>query len=395
MATGKGGNMGGFFSTDKPETGSVIRAADSAAEEVIKTQDEIQKKFKELRDVIGKQNENVETLTKTKARTMDLFNNMQRDDNTGPTHSKKTCTGSDPICEHSKEIKDLKKRMKELRSTLVEKKKEFEKEKQTIATERKRSQEEISGLESDKSRLQMEKTQLESNESRLQMEKQQLESNESRLQMEKQQLESEKSRLQTEKQQLESEQSRLQMDKQQLESEKKSNLHKIQDLENNIKQAEEHIRLAKQKKVRVSLYSGNHTTLMEASAELNKMLCFHWEALGILATVEPCLDPKAHTGTTPLIILCINASRLGTDVSNATQNIHCDQSVAVVILHHKELHALPSQPSEKLLVGAQYRQLGAIVDIAFLKTKGLYACDMNEKALDKLTAFISNFIQQG
>ena len=66
------------------------------------------------------------------------------------------------------------------------------------------------------------------------------------------------------------------------------------------------------------------------------------------------------------------------------------RTFAVVVLHHKELHALPRQPSAKLLIGSDYKHIGAIVDIAYLTTKGIYPCDMNERSLDILANFIKS-----
>ena len=62
--------------------------------------------------------------------------------------------------------------------------------------------------------------------------------------------------------------------------------------------------------------------------------------------------------------------------------------MTVVVIHHKELHALPPQASEKLLHSDKVQSLYAVVDIAFLTHKGMYPCDMNNKSLDRLTEFI-------
>ncbi|XP_069125685.1 uncharacterized protein [Argopecten irradians] len=146
---------------------------------------------------------------------------------------------------------------------------------------------------------------------------------------------------------------------------------------------------------RVLLFTGNQQTYVDdVSSEIGNMLSFKMESRGVKIRVERCTDPQTHHNNTPLLVLCIHASRLGTDVHHALQSVKCDRSVALVVLHHKEYHALPSQPSEKLLVGGHYRQLGVIVDIAFLKSKGVYTCDMNDRSLDKLCSFIFNIARQ-
>lgn len=65
------------------------------------------------------------------------------------------------------------------------------------------------------------------------------------------------------------------------------------------------------------------------------------------------------------------------------------RTIALVILHTNEYHALPKEPSERILTGSDYKHIGAIVDFAYLKHKGIYPCDMNESSLDKLVNFIS------
>jgi len=68
-----------------------------------------------------------------------------------------------------------------------------------------------------------------------------------------------------------------------------------------------------------------------------------------------------------------------------------ENSVAVVILHNKKMHALPSQASERLLIGGSYKQLGLIVDLAYVTGDGMYTCDMNNNGLTRLCEFIKNF----
>ena len=60
----------------------------------------------------------------------------------------------------------------------------------------------------------------------------------------------------------------------------------------------------------------------------------------------------------------------------------------MVILHHKEIHALPNQSSERVLTSQEYKALGGIIDMAFLSSRGLYPCDMNKAAVTTLMDFI-------
>lgn len=90
----------------------------------------------------------------------------------------------------------------------------------------------------------------------------------------------------------------------------------------------------------------------------------------------------------PLIVICINVSRIGTDVQRTLHHLNASNRVALLILHHKDVHALPSQASERVLTGVDFQSLGGIFDLAFLAEKGLYQCDMNSKAVEGIVNFI-------
>ncbi|CAC5404511.1 unnamed protein product [Mytilus coruscus] len=136
--------------------------------------------------------------------------------------------------------------------------------------------------------------------------------------------------------------------------------------------------------VHIQMYAAVNKELCEKMMnELEQMLSMQFELNESIIEVEKYKDPPPDSRV-PLIVLCINASRLGTDVNQALSHVNRSRTTAVVVLHHKEYHALPRQPSEKLLIGSDYKHIGAIVDIAYLTTKGIYPCDMNEKSLDKL-----------
>ncbi|KAJ8309040.1 hypothetical protein KUTeg_013914 [Tegillarca granosa] len=145
-------------------------------------------------------------------------------------------------------------------------------------------------------------------------------------------------------------------------------------------------------KLTVQMFSAVNQKLCQiVESELFTMLATHLETMNVNIQKEPCLHPQDHHDDVPLIVLCVNASRLGTDVTQALSNVTYNSSVAVAILHHKEFHALPSQASEKLLIGQDYKKLGLIVDIAFLTTKGMYPCELNNRSIDRLCQFISAF----
>lgn len=140
----------------------------------------------------------------------------------------------------------------------------------------------------------------------------------------------------------------------------------------------------------VQMYAAVNKELCEKMMnELEGMLSLQFEMNNTLIEVEKHKQPPTDSDL-PLLVLCINASRLGTDVNQALHDVSRSRTVAVVVLHHKEIHALPRQPSEKLLIGSDYKHIGAIVDIAYLTSKGIYPCDMNERSLDRIVNFIKS-----
>lgn len=90
----------------------------------------------------------------------------------------------------------------------------------------------------------------------------------------------------------------------------------------------------------------------------------------------------------PLLVLCMSTSRLGTDAKTAIQGIPELRHSALLIFHHKDQHALPSQLSERILADSEFRSLRGIFDLAYLTGKGMYACDMNSRAITGITELV-------
>lgn len=169
---------------------------------------------------------------------------------------------------------------------------------------------------------------------------------------------------------------------------------KLRDKEEEVGNLRSLVDKSKREPVLVYMYASsmNERILNAVTSELQSILSQHVDATrDKKLEIVPLEDPKSVPANNPLIVLCINASRLGTDVEQALQQVKCSRSVAVAVIHHKEIHALPPQASEKLLHSEKVRELYAVVDIAFLTNKGMYACDMNNKSLEKLTNFICEF----
>ncbi|XP_062573826.1 uncharacterized protein LOC134235692 [Saccostrea cucullata] len=211
------------------------------------------------------------------------------------------------------------------------------------------------------------------------------------LEREKNHVDSERRRFQSKKEQLEKDVERLKE-----KDHERMNLQKQNaELEREVQRLRYHLEEVSHKKpVQIYIYapSMNEKISSAVRSELQMILMSHLEATrGRQLEIVYTSDARSVSSNKPLIVLCINASRLGTDVEQALQQVNCSKSVTVAVIHHKELHALPPQTSEKLLYGDKFRDLYAIVDIAFLTNKGMYTCDMNNKALERLTEFICQF----
>jgi hypothetical protein len=70
------------------------------------------------------------------------------------------------------------------------------------------------------------------------------------------------------------------------------------------------------------------------------------------------------------------------------------KDIIFLVFHHKEAHALPSQSSDKLLTGAEFSQLGTIIDLAFLSQRGIYECDINMKGIERIVSFLLQYKAQ-
>ena len=66
----------------------------------------------------------------------------------------------------------------------------------------------------------------------------------------------------------------------------------------------------------------------------------------------------------------------------------------MVILHHKDEHALPEQSSERVLVEPEFKAMGGVFDIAYLSAKGIYVCDRNTGAIAGLVKFIQRVLEE-
>lgn len=150
-------------------------------------------------------------------------------------------------------------------------------------------------------------------------------------------------------------------------------------------------RKMKERKVSVpiQLYYQRKDDLMFAVVEeLSVMLNTQMEVKNIQLVIERCEDHSSVKPDKPTLVLCINASRLGTDAGSAIEGVPKSGKTALLIFHHKNMHALPNHPSDRTLTSSEYKPLGGIFDLAFLREKGIYPCNMNNLALSGIESFI-------
>lgn len=159
-------------------------------------------------------------------------------------------------------------------------------------------------------------------------------------------------------------------------------------VENDSMKAE--LEIIKSKKImHVQLYHFNRVSLVsELEEELRALLKSKLEDAKTELDFTECNEAGDVNKNLPLLIVCISASRLGTDVKNAIQSLKLTPNMALIIFHHKDLHALPNQASERVLTGDVFSRVGGVYDFAFLSGKGIYDCDMNQRNIQRLVIFL-------
>ncbi|XP_053403939.1 uncharacterized protein LOC123537535 [Mercenaria mercenaria] len=139
-------------------------------------------------------------------------------------------------------------------------------------------------------------------------------------------------------------------------------------------------------------YQRNDELMTLAVNELSLMLDTHMQTKNIQLEIVRCENISSIQPDKPTFVLCINSSRNGTDASSAIEGVHKSGRTALLIFHHKNIHALPNQPSDRMLTSTEFKQLGGIIDLAFLAGKGIYPCDMNNLAVSCIESFIQRNI---
>lgn len=167
-------------------------------------------------------------------------------------------------------------------------------------------------------------------------------------------------------------------------------LRQIDGLEADLSKLREKFKTKVQKqKLEVQIYRPGKTANLErVIKDLHSLLSSNLESEDLILKITECESISNVQADIPTLVVCVNASRLGTDVTSCLQGLTLSAKVLVVVLHHKDVHALPNQKSEKMLASEIVRSVGSVIDMAFLSEKGLYSCTMNLEATSNIVKFL-------
>ncbi|XP_053403999.1 uncharacterized protein LOC123537274 [Mercenaria mercenaria] len=142
----------------------------------------------------------------------------------------------------------------------------------------------------------------------------------------------------------------------------------------------------------ILLYSKRQDDLMKMVEKELK----HWLNLRIRNVIfTSCDNVNNREPTSPLLVMCISTSRVAADAINAVKEITELDNTALVVFHHKDVHALSFIPSRRALSDSPFAALNnRIYDIAFLQEKGIYHCNFNDKAITDIATFLKQKLEQ-
>ncbi|XP_060081605.1 early endosome antigen 1-like, partial [Ylistrum balloti] len=152
---------------------------------------------------------------------------------------------------------------------------------------------------------------------------------------------------------------------------------------------------AKRKSIVLSLRSersGMGKTMVDmVTREVTKSLDGKVDKTCMDLTIQP-YQSSAGTPYGPVVVLCLNMSRVGTNIQDALKGITANKDVIVLVLHHTSKDNLSSlTPTSLRVTGSELRQLGGILDMAFSSDSGLYECKLNDTAMEKLATILKKY----
>lgn len=112
----------------------------------------------------------------------------------------------------------------------------------------------------------------------------------------------------------------------------------------------------------------------------------------VTLTTKSC-HTAADIPNGPLVVLCLNMSRVGTNIQETLTGITAARDVFVIVLHQTSEDNLSSlTPTSLRVSGSEFRRLGGILDMAFTSDKMLYDCDINNSSVEKLAMILMKYI---
>lgn len=138
--------------------------------------------------------------------------------------------------------------------------------------------------------------------------------------------------------------------------------------------------------------SGMGKTMVEmVTRELTEQLKNTLDRQDIRLTVTPC-QTSADIPRGMMAVLCLDMSRVGTNIKDALTGIKANRDVFVIVFHHTNKENLSSlTPTSLRITGSELRQLGAIIDMVFSSEGGIYRCDINNTAVENIAKLISRY----
>ncbi|XP_021378703.1 trichohyalin-like isoform X2 [Mizuhopecten yessoensis] len=184
----------------------------------------------------------------------------------------------------------------------------------------------------------------------------------------------------------------LQQEKQTLQKKFDAKDDELQTILRELREAAER---AKRKSVVLSIRSeksGMGKTMVDmVTKEITKRLDSKVDKSCMDLTIQPHNASAGAIGG-PLVVLCLNMSRIGTNIQDTLKGIKVDKDMIVLVLHHTSKENLSSlTPTSLRVTGSELRQLGGIIDMAFDSNNGLYACDLNTTAIEKLAIILKKY----
>ncbi|XP_021378723.1 GRIP and coiled-coil domain-containing protein 2-like isoform X3 [Mizuhopecten yessoensis] len=309
-------------------------------------------------------------LKKTRSDNKTLINSEEaRDDEVESLKTEK-----DKLDSHMERVKQEKQNLQNKLDNLNAQMTQMESELKTTKAENEKLADSQTARDDELKSLKTEKSKLDSHMERVKQEKQNLQNKLDNVDAQMTQMESVLKKTKTENKKL--------IDSQNEQREESENLrHQIKELS-----------LPKKKRVVLGLRSeksGLGKTLVDmVTKELTRRLQQRLDMFSLNLTISFSQTPSEVTNGLQ-VVLCLNMSRVGTNIADTLKGIKADRDMFVMVLHHTSKENLSSlTPTSHRVTGSELRQLGGILDMVFDSSSGLYECDLNNTAVDKIASIL-------